>query len=294
VSTPATFWCDDCLALFRTQVASQPDMREELATYYRQHSIGLATLSADLKAILVNPLESTPYHPRYTSLDEALGANLQSVHPSGPDDPNAHASEAGMCGRAIYYRIVGQPVTDTDPTSGLLRMAVGSALHPKIAASVAARYARVLLRYEAPWREGDVSGHADLHYLDAEGREVVCEIKTMDTFAFAHILKEGPKQEHILQANLNAVGLGARLIHLVYVNTNAKRGDSPTREFVLPVNEVAAEREMVRLGTVKDEADLHLPSPRITGGGLALDPGAKALPWQCQYCHFLQQCRKDG
>ena len=65
------------------------------------------------------------------------------------------------------------------------------------------------------------SGHADGTYLAESGERLVLEIKTMRNYGFRKARREGPKEEHLLQACAYAIALDIHYIHLVYVCTDA-------------------------------------------------------------------------
>lgn len=220
-----------------------------------------------------------------STLTDALTAHLNKrEHPSGNDDTHAHASEAGMCARAIQYRVQRIPRTDPHPLTTLISFRIGSDLH--LAVQEALKSVRPDIRLEVAWSQGQVSGHADGVYDLPLGRAAVVEIKTAGPFAWKYMTV--PKHEHRLQASVNALAVGATHLHIIYLNIAAKSGEDPIREFVLPADLDAARLEIDRLQAIalqEEQADREQ-------WGLILEPERTAFP--CGYCSWFTQCCADG
>jgi hypothetical protein len=154
-----------------------------------------------------------------STLNEALTAQLSKrEHPSGNDDTHAHASEAGMCARAIQYRIERTQRSDPHPLTTLISFRIDSDLH--LAVQEALKAVRPDIRLEVAWSHGRVSGHADGVYDLPFDRKAVVEIKTAGPFARKYMTV--PKREHLLQASVNALALGATYLHILYLNIAAR------------------------------------------------------------------------
>jgi hypothetical protein len=225
-----------------------------------------------------------------STLQDALYAQLaEREHPSGADDPRAHASEAGACARRIWYRIRRVPQSNPYAITTLIAFQIGLDLHRQVQAALARAYSNVVT--EAYWEQGMVSGHADAVYVDGVGIRVLAEIKTASPFAWSYM--KAPKREHVLQAGVNAEGLRADMVHIIYLNIAAKAGDDPMREFSLGNNVYGTEAamELWRLGTIAHAASKGTRVPREYEGK-EIDPRDAQYP--CTYCPWLDHCQSEG
>jgi len=149
------------------------------------------------------------------------------------------------------------------------------------------------------------SGHADGTYLAESGERLVLEIKTMRNYGFRKARREGPKEEHLLQACAYAIALDIHYIHLVYVCTDA----TPSRwkdvaragdmyEWVYDIHDSLDESEtplsvvaMYFLEQHRDMAKEFLET-EILPEGLTRHwiRGDEDLPWECKYCSHFDIC----
>jgi len=149
------------------------------------------------------------------------------------------------------------------------------------------------------------SGHADGTYLAESGERLVLEIKTMRNYGFRKARKEGPKEEHLLQACAYAIALDLHYIHLVYVCTDA----TPSRwkdvaragdmyEWVYNIHDSLDESE-TPLSVVtnyfleqhNDMAKEFLETEILPEGLTELwIRGDEDLPWECKYCSHFDIC----
>jgi len=215
------------------------------------------------------------------TLTEALSARLSTrEHPSGNTDTHAHASEAGKCARAVWYRIQQTPASHPHPLTTLLNFTIGSHLHLALQAALVDLYPDTQL--EVAWQQGRVSGHADALYAGPHGHQIVAEIKTAGPFAWKYMTS--PKREHVLQASVNALVLEALSIHIIYLNIAAKSGEDPIREFLLPMDRVAALEEFNRLARVAEAPELVDPEFE----GRFVHPDFDKFP--CGWCGWRARC----
>jgi hypothetical protein len=227
------------------------------------------------------------------TLSDALTKHLADrEHPSGAADTHAHASEAGACSRAIAYRLLQLPVTDPQPLTSLLALEIGTQLHKSLDAAFQHLYPEATI--EASWEQGVLSGHADVFYTAEDGTKVVVEFKTANPFSWKYM--QVPKREHYLQGQLNALGLKADAVRIIYLNISAKKGEDPIREWIVPFDAVAAVEEAGRQIRIQSAA-IDTPSG-IRGRvereyeGHTLNPLDEQYP--CSYCKWFRACISDG
>ena len=150
------------------------------------------------------------------------------------------------------------------------------------------------------------SGHTDGTYLAESGERLVLEIKTMRNYGFRKARKEGPKEEHLMQACAYAIALDIHYIHLVYVCTDA----TPSRwkdlaragdmcEWVYNIHDAIEDSGDAPLSVVttyfleqhrdmaKEFLDTGVLPEGLTRHWTTSDDD---LPWECKYCSHFDIC----
>lgn len=150
------------------------------------------------------------------------------------------------------------------------------------------------------------SGHTDGTYLAESGERLVLEIKTMRNYGFRKARKEGPKEEHLMQACAYAIALDIDYIHLVYVCTDAtpnrwkdlaRAGDMC--EWVYNIHDAIEDSGDAPLSVVttyfleqhrdmaKEFLDTGVLPEGLTRHWTTSDDD---LPWECKYCSHFDIC----
>jgi hypothetical protein len=107
-----------------------------------------------------------------------------------------HVSDAGLCYRSRYFKRLGIPSTRVTPVGALRKMLAGEAGHEKLQAILQASGA--LISSEETLETPDIIGHYDAMIKDGKTK-VLLEFKTVEKWSMAHIKKDGPKKEHVIQ-----------------------------------------------------------------------------------------------
>ncbi|MDE2105288.1 MAG: hypothetical protein KGL39_49135 [Patescibacteria group bacterium] len=223
------------------------------------------------------------------SIEELLIAELDDddPHVSRASQPHASASMALSCARQIGYKVAKVPTENALTLKSHLAFFIGKRIHLKLQAAFAKRYGD--FEPETYWDRGAVIGYADGLYTSEEGIKTVLEAKTMSTKGYEWAADHGPKDEHVMQATLSALALGATEIHMVYI---AKADlDAPLKEWVLFADLASATREEQRMQHIVSRVVAGQPLPR-RANGTALDP--KTTKWPCAWCDYRQRCIAEG
>lgn len=253
---------------------------------------------------------------RSTLAADTLDTHMRAGRVDRPtaDGTRTRISWARHCARRISLDIAGIPPEHELDLSTLVTFALGQAGHEIIQAALVDRLG-AQTEVRCTFRpDHDLSGNADAVYTDA-GRVVVAEIKTMSAYGFDIATgacpswdePDGPKIEHITQAALYAVALGADAIHLIYLRK--EHGDIAEwiyrRDEPLPAHDNntpagLASDELGRLDGICTLADRHeiarpvIPGPADGTRILVTDPTSDAAPWQCRYCPHARLCSSLG
>lgn len=216
--------------------------------------------------------------------------DLLDALPDDEDYPIAggatlRASWAGSCERVISYRVQHVEPTDVLPLNVRLAFAVGHAVHDVVQAGLQALYPKGETERAGSFpcsEDGEVTVGFHADFWRPRGWSLggtVTEIKTMQTFAFVKARHEGVQPWHLAQAGIAAVGTGASVVEIVYVDK--AKGDMDVYRFdepgwVPPTTQ--ALDSMVRAAT----AEL----------GERIDPNRQH--WRCRSCQYYTRCGQDG
>lgn len=243
-----------------------------------------------------------------------VGTFLRLGQERDGDKPTAtgtllRGSESYNCARKIAFRAAGVPKAHEFTDQTLLAFKLGNTLHELLQDAMAALWSE----FEAEAVVDltplgfDMSGHADgVYFIGAD--KLVLEIKTKSSFGFKLAKKaDHPDEGELVQAGMYALGLGAQVVHLVYL---AKEG--AYRDGVKP-GELLEWRyrlsdDFEGLGTVEELATAELwrqqqiadqvragvvPERFIPGFGVVDSPPpyeGKGQPWNCRYCNHRNHC----
>ena len=248
-------------------------------------------------------------------IDEVLSryiAHATAHEPEYPivDGKPVRASWAGMCSRAVGFRVAQVPVDLERTVQTAIAFAVGDAIHDVICDALAWAFDG---ERETAASLGQCGVHVDVSWW-ADGLRHSTEVKSMQPFAFDSSVRgvkdappEGPRWSHLLQAAIGATAIGADVMHLIYADKAAGRVHewSWSRDDMIPDafgGEVAwptaAANEVSRLEDAYLLASQgNAPLPLVPGYGLVDDPpakGTRGAPWQCRWCDWQPSCVRIG
>lgn len=238
---------------------------------------------------------ATPTAAKLPPVDECLFEHVESLRPphvSQHDHPHAYASEALGCDRKIGLRLLDVPKSNPVDGSSKVTFWMGDTIHDLVQQAILKRYPEA--KAEVSWSLGKVTGRADMTYQSLrDGKLVICEIKSVAPYSFDLATgkkkgEEGPRSEHVMQANLSALALGAHFLHIVYVNKSASGKQNPVAEWRRNADPDAASVELKRLERLVDLAERKEIPARMWGGSLIDDPTTIAFP--CSYCEWQDAC----
>ena len=169
----------------------------------------------------------------------------------------AHVSTAGQCGRRIWMlsQLDAAPPPRDVETDLIFRW--GDTAHARVQEAIVALGGKV----EVPVQRGRVIGSAD----GVLGGDVI-EIKTIKNLYY---VTRSAKREHMLQAGIYALLLGAPRFHILYVS----RLDACRIWHTYGVTGEAG-RELARLDGIVQEVGAPEGEPS----------------WLCQFCEFRADC----
>lgn len=282
-------------------------------------------------------------HPRFAHLlaehwrqEEQRRGELARAH----TDSRFRHSDAGNCARAIAYAALDTPASDPMDLSGFWNTGLGSRVHDLWQGVLETLYGtQATIEQKVRTVGADGSGHIDAVVTvpagdtpDAGVKVVAVELKTVGGFAYKMAIGErsaaqGPKEDHILQAALNARAVDADEAVVVYlakealsVNVAKRKGFDEitrfaaewtfTRDEYLPLAEAEAKRVSGILDLV-DAGELPLrrfPTAELPKGHEIVDPDAGRWEvqskdgqiidtgtwWACGYCRWQSLCTKVG
>lgn len=237
------------------------------------------------------------------------------------DGTRFRASDARMCHRKRGLSALGYQPTNQVADSTLDAFYTGNRIHEAYQRIVTERWGGTIEVVASLTDIGvDVSGSADGLYpvpplLDTTA---VLEIKSMKRFGYNLAVhgagdprwkpscKPGPKAEHLTQAGVYALALGAEYVHIVYV---CKDDDAVTEWFFhvedplehldgQSVADLVAD-EVLDLERLARQADAgQIPAREVPGFGwvqsLPEFGSNRGDPWLCRYCDFYDLCDTLG
>ncbi len=215
------------------------------------------------------------------------------------------ASGVRGCARQLAFAAAGTPESEQITTDTLVAFTMGQHLHERMQAAMERAHG---MQCEVPIEiTENVSGNADGVYTDPDGVLTVWEAKSKSNFGFRLAMKDGPELKDCLQAAVNAIGIGALRVHMVYVckesdfRSGVKQGQ--VEEWVIDLMEpFGADTlynqgcdELARLESIARRIQQGvLPERSIPGIGLIENPpryqAPKGAPWQCRYCQWNSIC----
>lgn len=246
-------------------------------------------------------------------LSSTVGAFLRMQREAEGPRPTAcgtplRGSQSWTCPRAVAFEVAGIPESNSPDDATLIAFRLGHSMHELIQDAMHAFWPGFAAEVQVDCRPlgFDLSGHADGVYELGDDK-VVLEIKSTNSFAFKLAKKaDAPKVEHVTQAAMYAIGLGADQIHMVYV---AKEGSY--RDGVKPGQllewryrlddlfdgetvEQIGTAELWRLQRVWERVKAgEVPERDVPGHGPVWDPPSyqgKGDPWNCRYCRYRDVC----
>jgi CRISPR/Cas system-associated exonuclease Cas4 (RecB family) len=183
-----------------------------------------------------------------------------------------NASRVGYCPCGVYLERMGaEPDKEFDTrTLGMFKMGhkVEEVVVEQMEASREVFLVEQQARVEIP--ELDVTGYADLLVND----EVVVEVKSVHSFKFNHLKKEGAQKMHLMQTWLYLYGLDKEQGRVLYVG----RDDNRKMEYVVRKDDKELEKEVrAEIGLLQRAWDEKIPPP-------------PAEDWRGKYCSYHKQC----
>lgn len=225
------------------------------------------------------------------------------------DGTRARISDALACARQIGLRVLGVP--DVVPMEGevLAAFEIGNQWHYKLQGLILEKLGgatEVVASYKP---EHDLSGSADGIYLSEDWGTVVAEVKTISGYGFKVAVGQrrsdegpGPKDEHVTQAAMYGVALGANYLHIIYID----KDKHSIAEWIFGMDEqlvrygglsprLMALQEIQRMDGILGRLDEGLvPARHIPGFGRVMnppEPDSNDQPWQCRYCRKQPICK---
>ena len=223
-------------------------------------------------------------------------------------------SNAGTCIRQRALDALDIPECEEIDAGTLLAFSLGNTIHEQLQAAMVQQHGALTeVPIDLSHLGVSLSGHCDWIYGDTIG-----EVKTVSSYgAMVAWEADQPKIEHIAQAGLYGLGVGADAIHVVYVakESDFRKGIKPgdSREWVYGMDEVqpwgtvesVASRELQRftaveeiigdgripeaLAPTEDQMDLQrIDSPAAYG------IRSKGAYWGCRYCRHNTTCQQLG
>ena len=243
--------------------------------------------------------------------DRAIGSK-----PTALNTPMRYSSAHG-CSRQMAYAAVAEPTEPWDVASTWVTR-LGTLIHEELQAAIAEQYPAA--QFEVASQCGDyISGSAD-GYIPGPGDApgIVLEIKTVGNYVweqqtgygkFKRTEPKGPKEAAIVQAGMNALGIGN--VDNLCLITLAKECVSVSKAAKLEITdydrfcaewwytrdewEPQALEEIERMTQVAAELeDGWLPAPEIVDDDYTRKQITAGSYWTCDYCSFRTTCEADG
>ena len=220
---------------------------------------------------------------------------------------HAWASEVGRCDRQVGYRLLGIEKTDPMDPQDLMNFWIGNRVQELIQDAAVAKYGRQF-RAEVPWHwpadvpyeDAEVHGRADGLLVDGGGNPCeVWEFKRVHRYVFelatgkrmaADGSEPGPKPEDVRQAALSAYALGAPVVRVIYVRTDANKGEDRMAEWRIDLEPQTTIADLEHMTTILGMAHDRILPARMFEGETIEKPASKR--WPCGYCGWQQHCRE--
>lgn len=189
-----------------------------------------------------------------------------------------YISDAGRCGRAIFFKFKKAPGEEIEPR--VLRLFDhGNSIHRLIMKPLLAIKEIHVIASEVniPPQE-IIKGRADA--IISDGKDLyLLDIKSINSLLFKNL--DQPKEEHINQIQLYLHYLDPKKGILLYVNKDTQE----LKEFEIIYNPKRAQHLLKTLTDLKRKIDSNTIPPRILGW-----PDY----WECRYCQFKEICALAG
>lgn len=257
------------------------------------------------------PIFATLLADKWNREDRAVG-----LKPTALGTPMRYSSAHG-CSRQMAYAAIAEPTEEWDTASSWVTR-LGTLIHEQLQAAIAEQYPTA--QFEVASKCGDyISGSADGYIPSEYGEGVVLEIKTVGNYVWAQQTglgqfkrsePKGPKEAAIVQAGMNALGIGG-VEHLCLI-TLAKECVSVSKAEKMELAEwerYAAEwwyardewepmalAEINRMTNIAEEL-IHgdvLVSPEVVDDGYQTKQITAGSYWTCDYCAYRTVCVQDG
>jgi len=189
-----------------------------------------------------------------------------------------YISDAGKCGRAIFFRFKKAPGEEIEPR--VLRLFDhGDSIHRLIMKPLLSmREIHVIAsEVDIPPQEL-IRGRADA--IVSDGKELyVLDIKSINSMLFKNLAQ--PKEEHIDQIQLYLHYLDPKKGILLYVNKDTQE----LKEFLVTYNPKRVQSLLKILYDLKKKINSNIIPPRLP-----------SWPdyWECKYCPFKEICSMAG
>ena len=178
-------------------------------------------------------------------------------------------SGLGQCYRRQFYSIRQEPETNPSDLPSVKRMLLGTVAHETIQ--------KAFVNTEVLTEDNAVKGYADI-----VGEDYVCDIKTVNPYAFKWLLGKNfdlhkDKADHCLQVATYCLMLNKPYGKLLYVNC----GDfNKMEEFTFDADmyKDKLNKELKVIGNYLQEDRLPKPEPRLYDGK------------ECSYCNWKDKC----
>ena len=245
----------------------------------------------------------------------------------GPTRP--WVSEVGKCHRAVGFRLAGAPVTNSVDPNDTMNWHVGLIVQAIVQQAAEWHFGRDQFLTELPVRVplvDSVDGTVPGATIVRDGKEMllsgradgllvahepfsgsiqpleVWEVKKVARYKWQLIMGQkrgkeaaGPRKEDVWQANLAGYALGALWVRVVYIVTDANRGEPRIADFKMPVDDMQAAGDLLRMSelwaTVHDRK--QLPQAYWPAEDKVLD-NPKGPRWPCGWCSYQDACVDVG
>lgn len=230
-----------------------------------------------------------------TNAQSKWGALVESVmrEDDGSHDPRRpSASAIGGCQRAAAWRLAGVPFSDDE--LGNPAAFIGSAIHERLAARIAARGLPIAIEHDVVYSYRGVNIPGRLDYYDTlsvlsglDGSGSLVDIKTCGDVSWARAVAGKVPYEHAMQGNVYAAALeqaGYTVTELRWVFVH--RASGRVTEYAIPYESAPARATLnARLDEIIDAAAAPETAER-EGPGIIPEPG-----WSpCNSCPFRTAC----
>lgn len=231
-------------------------------------------------------------------------------------------SDAGKCGRYLWFEHSGTVQSNPPDVSSAWVMWIGTMLHEELQRALAERYPFAHVEY--PVRHGDLSsGHLDAAIIKDREHGTICyELKTRGSFGFDKAvgwnrkswstqMPQGPSSSDRMQGALNATAIDADLLVIGMIGMESASKGFAEKNGIDEIGRTCAEwhftkaefgpwaaAEIERMDDLKAQMEEgFVPERKAIGDEMEeikLNPNASKPPWQCQYCSHFDNCKENA